>query len=356
MRILIIKQGALGDVLRTTALLEPLRRLHPQADIWWLTASEARPLLDGNPELDRIITGRYRSGLSGVRFDWVLSMEENRVTAGLSRKLSYGRWTGVIPTPDGLGYTPDSAPYYAMSLLNRDDKGRHDRADRLKQANRAPFEDLWMRVLGADRRYRMPKPLLALSDGELQVGERLIRGLGAHEFPVRIGINPSSGKRWPSKRIPEDSARMIGRRIKERWGFPALLLGGPDERSANSRLARSSKGDLLDTGRHPIRRFAALVAQCDVVVTSDSLALHVANALSRPVVAAFGPTSPHEVSLTCGVKISPPGGCDCWYHAECTRKSPCLSRIPRQLWMDAIHGLLPASAKLGPLAQVVNRI
>ena len=36
-RILIIKLGALGDVIRTTPLLHKLKEVEPNAEIWWLT-------------------------------------------------------------------------------------------------------------------------------------------------------------------------------------------------------------------------------------------------------------------------------------------------------------------------------
>ena len=53
-RILIVKLGATGDVLRTTALLEPLRRAEPEASITWITAPSAVPLLENIEEIDRV--------------------------------------------------------------------------------------------------------------------------------------------------------------------------------------------------------------------------------------------------------------------------------------------------------------
>src|SRR5579871_6745596 len=50
--ILIIKLGAAGDVLRTTPLLTPLKKEHPNARIWWLTLS---PELVPASLVDRIL-------------------------------------------------------------------------------------------------------------------------------------------------------------------------------------------------------------------------------------------------------------------------------------------------------------
>ena len=53
-RILIIKTGALGDVLRTTVLLEGLieKNVHPR--ITWITKRNAAPLLQNNPYIDEL--------------------------------------------------------------------------------------------------------------------------------------------------------------------------------------------------------------------------------------------------------------------------------------------------------------
>ena len=54
-RILIIKLDAIGDVLRTTALLPPLAEAHPQASLTWITRREAKPLLERNPYISEVI-------------------------------------------------------------------------------------------------------------------------------------------------------------------------------------------------------------------------------------------------------------------------------------------------------------
>ena len=48
-RILIVKLDAMGDVLRSTALLPPLAEVHPHAAVTWITKKESVPLLQRNP-------------------------------------------------------------------------------------------------------------------------------------------------------------------------------------------------------------------------------------------------------------------------------------------------------------------
>src|SRR5258708_6561398 len=53
-RLLIIKLDAMGDVLRTTALLPVLTVAHPGVAITWITRRESRPLLERNPYITEV--------------------------------------------------------------------------------------------------------------------------------------------------------------------------------------------------------------------------------------------------------------------------------------------------------------
>jgi heptosyltransferase-2 len=64
--------------------------------------------------------------------------------------------------------------------------------------------------------------------------------------------------------------------------------------------------------------FASLVNLCDVLVTSDSLALHIGIAMKKKVVCFFYPTSAAEIELYGrGIKIIGKGKDYCSYKAKC---------------------------------------
>ncbi len=54
-RLLIVKLDAMGDVLRSTALLPPLAEVHPRAAITWITRKESVPLLQRNPYIAEVL-------------------------------------------------------------------------------------------------------------------------------------------------------------------------------------------------------------------------------------------------------------------------------------------------------------
>ncbi|MBI4422716.1 MAG: glycosyltransferase family 9 protein [Elusimicrobia bacterium] len=327
MDILLIKAAALGDVLRTTTVARRLKRRYPESRITWVTARAALPLLEGNPDLERVLPLEDAPRLER-RYDLVLSLEEDLACAGLARAACRGELVGVYED-DGLRYTPSSALYYGMSALNRDPDGSLTTADRLKAANRLTYAQLWLTILGLPHPGdpRELAPVLALSDAERRSAARAACWTGAKAKLSRaIALNPGAGARWPSKQLsPEAAARLAA--ALAALGRPVLLVGGPDEADRNRRIAEMAPGTVdAGTGRG-LREFAGLLSWCCAVVTTDSLALHVATALRRPTVALIGPTSSAELDVFgLGAKLAAPG-CDCFYRARCSRERSCLDSL-----------------------------
>jgi ADP-heptose:LPS heptosyltransferase len=86
---------------------------------------------------------------------------------------------------------------------------------------------------------------------------------------------------------------------------------------------------LVDGGcANPVRHFAALVAACTLVITGDTLAMHLALALGRRTVVLFGPTSAAEIELYgLGEKVLPPMDCLSCYKQTCNFVPNCMDLI-----------------------------
>jgi len=78
-----------------------------------------------------------------------------------------------------------------------------------------------------------------------------------------------------------------------------------------------------------------------LVVTADTLALHIATALEKKIVALFGPTSRSEIELYGrGIKLSSPAGCKCFYRKYCSEEISCMEKITSEMVIEAINLLL----------------
>lgn len=307
-RILVIKTAALGDVLRTTSILPGLRARWPRSVVTWLTAHAAAPLVAHHPLVREVVTvdvdapaelAAVEARLAAVRWDLVLSFDDEAPLCRLAAALPADRLSGAYAQPDGsLTYTDDVAPWFDMGLLSRFGKAR---ADELKRLNQRSHPQIFAAMLGIEE----GRPDLPLDDAVLDRAARFAAAHRLHANGPVIGLNTGAGGRWPSKGLPvERVLRLVELIHRDRNGeVTFLLLGGPEEKVRNEAIAAGvaalpSAPRLIDAGTdNSLLDFAALIDRCEVVITSDSLALHIALARRRRVVAFFAPTSAAEIDV-----------------------------------------------------------
>lgn len=248
-RILILKLGALGDVIRTTPLLRVL-----QGDITWITSAMARPLLENNGRIHRLLTADNgaAAAIAGESYDLVLNLEDGRAEAELASSVAAQRIVGPYFSGGELTYCPQGADWFDMSLSSR--FGRAE-ADRIKMRNRRTYQEMLFASLGLE--FRGEEPLVDL-------------GLANALEPGLIGIEERAGNVWPSKR----------------WrGYQELA----------ARLERRGYRTRFFQQRDTLEEYAADINACEAVICGDTLAMHVALMLGRKVVTIFTCTSPHEI-------------------------------------------------------------
>ena len=309
--ILLIKLGALGDVVRTTGLLKPLRRRYAPCRLSWLTSRQALPLLRGLP-IDRVgvLGARPPRWLAEDSFDLVVCMDEEARAARAASAASAAKRVGTYMDASGrVCYTPDSARIYGMSLLAPDRR----RADGLKRANRTSYPRLWAQVLGLRGERAGLRPLLAPS-------ARRPRRPGSV-----VAVHAGSGPRWPSKRLPIAAAAGIVKGLA-RAGLSPVLVAGPGESRRNAAIMRLAGAGAIAPAR-TLESFARWLAGCRALVSTDSLPMHLALAAGVPCVALFGPTSAAEIeTFGRAVKIVPRPSCACFSRPVCSADS-CLGRL-----------------------------
>ena len=307
MELLILKIGALGDVLRTTSILPGLRATYPGARITWLTGEGAQDLLRLHPALERVVTvdpdgegsrERVVEELAGVHWERIFSLDDDEPVCALASALAAGRAPGVLSGAyldrDGTRtYTQDTAPWFEMGLISK--LGREE-ADALKRRNSATHREIFARMLGIEP----GEARLELSAAAEAFAERFLAPTSPGAGGPLIGINTGAGGRWASKRLDVvRSVELIAELDRRLDDARFLLLGGAEESDRNAQiLARLDGPRVVDAGvENGLLESAALISRLDLIVTSDSLALHVAVARRVPVVVFFAPTSAAEIEL-----------------------------------------------------------
>jgi heptosyltransferase-2 len=345
MRVALIKTGALGDVVRTTALLPGLRRLAPELELTWITAPGALELVKYHPDVARAVSIDEPASAPWRHdpYDWLISLDDDEDACRLAAQLSTARLSGGYATPQGdRRYTADVEPWFGMGILRPQEQGGLDRANELKKVNTKTVGTLLYESLGLP--FPVSRPYIAVADAHLAQARERLSGLGLSGQTRLVGMNTGAGGRWRFKSWGEDQTAELAKRLHDELGAAVLILGGPAERERNSRIvANAARSSVVQAPTNlELLPFAALIGLCNVLLTSDSLALHLATALGKPTVAFFGPTSGAEIDLyDLGEKVITPLECRCCYLKTCDIRPHCMQSIGVDRLFEAVRRWLP---------------
>jgi len=324
-KVLIIKLGAPGDVLRTTPILRSLKRRDRAVHITWITEKASVPLLENNPYIDRLweYSADIAVRLCVEAFDLVLSLdnaEDCACLASLSisgEKLGYGLNKKGVVEP----FNKEAEIWFEMAVF-----------DNVKKANQRTYQDHIFSICGFEFDPLVHEVILDLKDDDMVFRKKFAMAHSLEDSDLVVGVNIGSGRRWPMKRWKHEGFIELIERLLKDEKVKIVLLGGPEEaeRAVKIKNELHAKGiEVIDGGcGNPLRDFIAIVDRCDVVVTGDTLALHIAVGLKKHVVAFFGPTSASEIELYGrGEKIIATKDCVCCYKQQCNISPYCVETI-----------------------------
>ncbi len=306
MRILAIRFGALGDVLRTLPAVRLVRRGLPGSRIAWAVDDRWAAVLQGHPDIDEVIefpraewkrTRRralldWRRRLRDLAADLVLDFHGN-LRSGLSGWLS--------GAPVRVGYAGHQQKEGNRCFTTHRVPAGDRRSSRIER-NLA-----LVRALGL--------PDSPLPDGGLPLTEPT-RERAARERTALLGgadrayavVAPGVSRRQAYKR-PPTSLLLAAISAAAARGVRSIVAWGPGEEEDARNVAREAGGNATLAPPTDLDLLAALLEEARMLVSGDTGPLHLACAVGCPVLALYGPTDP-AVNSPWGVPfetLAPPG-------------------------------------------------
>lgn len=286
MRILIVKLGAIGDVVHTLPALAALRRALPEAHIAWVVErGGAAKLLRDNPCVDELIevdTRAWRKDLFGSETraaikESLSNLRGYDLALDFQGLLKSGMMAWLSRAPRRIGFSKEALREPASAYLLTEQVIADD-DDHIIKKNLSLIAHLGVSIEG---NYEFP---LELSSTEKQFAEQQIAQRGGK---VAI-INPGGG--WPTKLWNAEGFAAIADRLWDMRGWRSVVTYGPgEEELANSVVAHSRSGavELLDS---TLKQFFALAQKAKLFLGGDTGPLHLAAAAGTPIVGIYGPT------------------------------------------------------------------
>lgn len=333
-RILILKLGSMGDVLRTTPLLRGLKKEYPSSHITWVTREESLAILANNPYIDTLLPYGVEAivQLLAQDFDLVISLDKTSDSTGLAELVKSSEKMGFGLAKEGRPYPFNAHAEYAFNL---------GISDRLKfHENKKSYPEIIFEV--ANLEYNGEEYVLPISSQQLKIKSAISKRLCLKKTDRVIGLNTGCGDAFQGKKWTVENFLKLGEMIDKSFKAKILLLGGPNEIERNRHIMASARFPVIDSGcKNSLEDFISIVDLCHIVVCGDTIAMHIAIALKKKVVALFGPTAPQEIDLYGrGEKIISKTSCSPCYKRLCDKDDLCMRKLKPETVFKSIKRLI----------------
>ncbi len=286
MRLLFIKLKHIGDALLLTPTLKAVREAYPQAQIWVVVREGTQGILEGCPQIDRLLTApapekgrrRLRDWFSQIQLVRELRREKFDIAFELSDG-DRGRWLAWL---SGAVSRLATRHYVRLNWVARHAITR--------------FSDTpWTEGHRVEKDYALVRECLDLPE----VPPELVFTRDRSQLPQSlvgfsrcVVFHPST--RWVRKQWPVELWVRLGKQMQAR-GLRVLVSCGPDaeERAIADAICEGVGGGIASTdGATRWAELAGVLYRAALFVGVDTAAMHLAAACQCPTVAIFGPSVP----------------------------------------------------------------
>lgn len=312
-KILIIKLGAIGDVIRTTPLIEGLRKKNPGCEIWWVTDNP-----QVLPEDIKVYQFNWKIiEVFSTQFDIIINLDKDYEACWLASALHANTRKGFMLDESRKCIPVDDLAVHKF-LTGLDDP--------LSKKNHKSYVQEAFEISGLEWQGEEYSLCSFNKFSSIHPTNSLV-----------IGMNTGCGPKWPHRTWPEEHWINLAKKLKLD-GHVVVLLGGPDEDEKNQKIAREAKVNYF--GHFDFKSFLGIMNTCDIVITSVTMGLHCAIGLKKQVILFNNCFNNAEFELyNRGIIINPPG-CKCWYSYHC--RNACMSHIDPDRVYQNVKNLIQA--------------
>jgi lipopolysaccharide heptosyltransferase I len=343
-RILLVRLGALGDIVHAIPVAAALRRAYPAASIDWLVSAKHSDVLRLVPALSRSLVLNDRGDASGGSSLLAALSEIRRMSYDVAIDLQGLLKSAVIARLSGARRVVGFNGKYARESLAR--LFYTDVHDPGGEGIYAPSETRHV--------------------VEINLGLLTPLGLmpGAPEFPIDVPrsaiadavktsaggayalLNP--GAAWPNKRWPPTRMAALAVALRSRRNLRSVVIWGPGETSLAEEVVALSGGAAVLAPKTTIADLAAIARDAAVMVSGDTGPTHLAAALGTPIVGIYGPTRPERNGpwMTNDESVSRASMCRCHHLRQCRAERMCLLDIELDEVLAAVERRLDAAERI----------
>jgi len=350
-RIVLLRFGSLGDVVKCTALPRLIKAVYPRSHLTFVTADTYRELIADNPHIDEAVGLARTSGLGGLK-DLATRLRRNGVDLAVDvhRSLRSRGLCALLGAPVA-SYSKRTAQRWLLIRFGIDTYGppRGKEEDFL-----APLAAYGIRDDGQGTRLYLDR-IAADPDLLARMGDALatLRGWRSAGRPI-LGVAPVAA--WALKCWPMEHFRTLVDAYLSRTSGGVVVFGGPGDSAAHGLSLGRTDRVLSLVGRTSHLESAYFASLTDLVGANDTGMTHLTEAAGRDVVTLYGPTSrelgyyPTRPGSAAVERDLPCRPCTRMGEGHCTHPLPlaCLAGIVPEHVLSLVLGKLARSESGSP--------
>lgn len=328
-RMLLVRMGALGDIVHALPVLAALTRSRPDVAVDWLVDARYDNVLALVDGLSRRIVVRATHGhaaedavgfagvggmVPAVRFLRRQGYAAALDLQGLLKSAVFA-WASGATRVVGFARAALREPAAAWAY---DECVPVDDAGHVVHKNLTLLQALGVPAAGI----RFPWRLVPSAVADAVAADARVRDAGGV-----VLLNP--GAAWENKRWPPAHFGALAARLAAAYGLVSVVTWGPGERDRAEAVVAASSGHAVASPPTALHDVLALARAARLCVSGDTGPLHLAASVGTPIVGLFGPTRPERNGpwLAEDEAVSRAGECVCFHKRACLRGQACIDRI-----------------------------
>jgi ADP-heptose:LPS heptosyltransferase len=338
--ILVSRPDNIGDVVMLSPALRAIKAASPDVKITLLagrSGATAAPLL---PWIDDVIEWRTLwQDLGHLAFDPARELELIKLLAERTFDAAL-IFTSFSQTPHVPGYV-----CYLAGIPLRAGEGKEFGGASLTTELRGAPDDLHQ----VERNLRLVEAVgFPVADRRLEIVIPEAARAAVPRLLADAGLDPSApfvlfhpGASAQARRYPAERSGEVARLLTER-GWPVLVTAVEREAELVAEIAQQAPSAVCLVGGTTLPEYAALVERAALVICGNTLPLHLADALNRPVVGLYSGTDYEEQwrpRFTKSRLLRRPTPCHPCYLFACPIDMPCLDIPPSEV-VEVVEDLL----------------
>lgn len=309
-KLLIIRAGAIGDVVHTTALFRAIKKFNPKIQIHYLTSGLIKPLLEEDPDIDKVIT---------LPKKFKIFSNEIKELINILKKENYDAVINLQPSLK-LRYLVFKSGIKKEAVYKKDFKLH-------------AVTNFWRTGIKFFPEIKEEKALkLYLPKANINFAQDKVKDLKRPLIIINAGgvMSKRQGRTYPVEKWVE-----LGNKLQEKYNGTVILNGAKEDIEILKPL-NNIKNSVNFIGELSLADSCAVIGQADLMLSGDSGPLHIATALGVKSIGLYGSMPMKRTGCySSGINIVSKKSCVPCNRRKCkflkkTKKlyAPCMEEIP----------------------------